>query len=117
MSKTPAKKEQLDLSNLSLHQLRALMPNVKERIVELEETKCQKAFEKMEAAAAEVGMTAEELLKFFKKKEKKKTLENVAPKYKNPNNPEETWSGRGRKPAWIESWLKAGKDLKALEAA
>ena len=33
----------------------------------------------------------------------------VAPKYKNPNNADETWSGRGRKPRWFEAALKSGK--------
>ena len=27
----------------------------------------------------------------------------VLPKYSNPQNPEETWTGRGRSPAWIAS--------------
>src|SRR5690349_737834 len=26
----------------------------------------------------------------------------VQPKYRNPENPEEVWSGRGRKPRWVE---------------
>ncbi len=32
----------------------------------------------------------------------------VAPKYRNPNNPEETWSGRGRSPGWMAAHLEAG---------
>ncbi|MDK8873411.1 H-NS histone family protein [Paracoccus sp. SSJ] len=35
----------------------------------------------------------------------------VAPKYRHPENPEITWSGRGRKPAWIVEGLEAGKSL------
>jgi DNA-binding protein H-NS len=27
----------------------------------------------------------------------------VLPKYSNPENPEETWTGRGRSPAWVAS--------------
>ena len=30
----------------------------------------------------------------------------VAPKYRNPENPSETWSGRGRQPAWYAAALK-----------
>ena len=33
----------------------------------------------------------------------------VSPKYSNPENPEETWTGRGRSPAWIASLRKNGK--------
>lgn len=32
-------------------------------------------------------------------------------KYANPNDPDETWSGRGRKPRWIEAALNSGKSL------
>ncbi|MGA7802317.1 MAG: H-NS histone family protein [Gammaproteobacteria bacterium] len=30
----------------------------------------------------------------------------VAPKYRNPDNPFETWSGRGRQPRWLSAALK-----------
>jgi DNA-binding protein H-NS len=33
----------------------------------------------------------------------------VAPKYRNPDNPEETWAGRGLKPRWLAAALKTGK--------
>lgn len=32
----------------------------------------------------------------------------VFPKYRNPNEPFETWSGRGKKPRWLTAALKAG---------
>jgi DNA-binding protein H-NS len=35
----------------------------------------------------------------------------VLPKYKNPKNPAETWSGRGKQPHWVQAELKAGKKL------
>jgi DNA-binding protein H-NS len=35
----------------------------------------------------------------------------VAPKYRNPENPSETWAGRGLKPRWLEAALKSGKKL------
>ena len=34
-----------------------------------------------------------------------------APKYRHPENAEITWSGRGRKPAWIAEALASGKSL------
>jgi DNA-binding protein H-NS len=36
---------------------------------------------------------------------------SVAPKYQNPENPEETWAGRGLKPRWLAAALKTGKTL------
>src|SRR5579863_8095249 len=35
----------------------------------------------------------------------------VAPKYRNPENPSETWAGRGLKPRWLAAALKKGKTL------
>ena len=33
----------------------------------------------------------------------------VAPKYRNPQNPEETWAGRGLTPKWLTAAMKGGK--------
>lgn len=44
----------------------------------------------------------------------------VAPKYRNPNNPSETWAGRGRQPRWMTAAIKTGKkisDFKITDAA
>jgi len=35
----------------------------------------------------------------------------VLPKYQNPKNPAEKWSGRGRQPLWVQAQLKSGKKL------
>jgi DNA-binding protein H-NS len=35
----------------------------------------------------------------------------VAPKYRNPENPAETWAGRGLRPRWLAAALKTGKTL------
>jgi DNA-binding protein H-NS len=32
----------------------------------------------------------------------------VFPKYQNPSDPSETWSGRGKQPRWLVSALKSG---------
>jgi len=38
----------------------------------------------------------------------------VLPKYRNPANSAETWSGRGKQPAWVVAELKSGKNLDDL---
>jgi DNA-binding protein H-NS len=35
----------------------------------------------------------------------------VFPKYQNPKNPSETWSGRGKQPRWLIPQIRAGKKL------
>lgn len=34
----------------------------------------------------------------------------VAPKYRNPANEKETWSGRGRQPLWLAALTGAGRE-------
>ncbi|GLR89965.1 H-NS histone family protein [Bradyrhizobium iriomotense] len=35
----------------------------------------------------------------------------VRPKYRNPKNPAQTWSGRGKLPRWLDPQLRAGRKL------
>jgi DNA-binding protein H-NS len=45
------------------------------------------------------------------------TRGKVAPKYRNPENPSETWAGRGLKPRWLSAALKSGKKLEHFSIA
>ena len=40
-----------------------------------------------------------------------KPLGKVAPKYRNPSNPAETWAGRGKQPRWLAVYTDAGRKL------
>ena len=35
----------------------------------------------------------------------------VPPKYRNPDQPSETWAGRGKRPRWLLKQLKSGKRI------
>ncbi|AXK70911.1 H-NS histone family protein [Lysobacter sp. TY2-98] len=35
----------------------------------------------------------------------------VAPKYRNPENANETWSGRGKQPRWLQAFTDKGRAL------
>jgi DNA-binding protein H-NS len=39
----------------------------------------------------------------------------VFPKYQNPAEPSETWSGRGKRPRWLVSALKSGKPIEDFQ--
>ncbi|MGJ8530128.1 H-NS histone family protein [Maritalea sp.] len=48
---------------------------------------------------------------------KKKTSSRrgkVAPKYRNPNDPSMTWSGRGIKPIWVRDHLDNGGSIESI---
>jgi DNA-binding protein H-NS len=35
----------------------------------------------------------------------------VSPKFRNPKQPSETWSGRGKQPRWLVAQLRSGKRI------
>jgi DNA-binding protein H-NS len=39
------------------------------------------------------------------------TLGGQKPKYRDPTNQFNTWSGRGRKPEWLRKYLADGRDI------
>jgi DNA-binding protein H-NS len=39
-----------------------------------------------------------------------KRRSQVKPKYRDPGKPENTWSGRGRMPRWLQERVDAGED-------
>jgi DNA-binding protein H-NS len=39
----------------------------------------------------------------------------VEPKFRNPADPTETWSGRGKQPHWVRNLLAAGRSLDDLK--
>jgi DNA-binding protein H-NS len=41
----------------------------------------------------------------------------VAAKYRNPDNPSETWAGRGLRPRWLAAAIKDGKKLEDFAIA
>jgi DNA-binding protein H-NS len=63
--------------------------------------------EKMAAMAKEHGFDMGEL---FDKRRKGKG--SVAPKYRDPKNSENTWTGRGRMPRWMVAAIKGSKAKK-----
>lgn len=109
-------KPTVDLSKMTVEELHELVARAQERIAELEEEKRREAFAKIEEAAAAVGLSPAELLKHFGAAKGRATGAKGAALYRNPENPAETWSGRGRKPGWVEAWLAAGKGLDGLKA-
>ena len=38
----------------------------------------------------------------------------IKPKYRNPADRTQTWTGRGRQPAWVQDALRKGKTLEQL---
>jgi DNA-binding protein H-NS len=68
-----------------------------------------KVLGKIVALAKDAGITAADIAKALGAVKPAKAKE-VAPKYRNPANPEQTWTGRGVSPSWVQA-LKASGTL------
>lgn len=66
---------------------------------------------KMVALAGESGFELDELLGAGKRGGKRGP---VAVKYRNPKDPSQTWTGRGRKPNWVNDALKKGQKIESF---
>ncbi|MFD1795092.1 H-NS histone family protein [Paracoccus aurantiacus] len=100
----------LDIDNLSLKDLQELRTKVERAIVSFEERKRREAMAAADAAAREHGFSLNELTGVKASRRGGK----VAPKYANPEDPSQTWTGRGRRPQWVQAALSAGKSLDDL---
>ncbi len=76
---------------------------------------------KIVALIKKAGLSAQDIVKAMKgmRGRKKATTSKlagrkVAPKYRNPQDKFQTWTGRGRMPAWAAELSEAGKLEKAL---
>jgi len=69
---------------------------------------------KVTAASSALGISLTELFGLSKKPDpepKERKRREVKVKYRNPDNPEETWSGRGRPPQWMQAKLDGNAEL------
>jgi DNA-binding protein H-NS len=48
------------------------------------------------------------------KEKARRPYPKVHPKYRNPERPSETWSGRGKQPRWVGAQLGTGKKITDL---
>lgn len=95
----------INLKDLSLKELKQLRKDVDAAIERYDANMRAQALNELEARAKSLGYSLSELMGGKTKRAK------AEPKYRNPANPDETWTGRGRKPKWILAALAAGSEL------
>mgnify|MGYP000231598086 FL=1 len=71
-------------------------------------SKLLETVEQIHALAASVGMTLEEVVSKRAAEKPKPDRAPVPVKYRNPDNPDETWTGRGKRPNWLRDAIDAG---------
>jgi DNA-binding protein H-NS len=110
-----AKSNSVDLSKLSIEELQTLIQDAQAEIVSRREAERERVLEQMRELAGSLGMTLEEVVRG--EKGQKGGPGSVPPKYRHPDNPALTWTGRGKRPAWVAEWLSSGKSLEDAATA
>ena len=95
----------MDLTSLSLAELKKLHKDVASAIANFEDRAKSKARAELEAQARALGFSLAELVGVDAPRKRAP----ASAKYANPANASETWSGRGRKPAWFAAAIAACK--------
>ncbi len=89
-----------DYNALPLDQLRTLHREVGALIAQ----RRNEALEQVKQQIAVLGFNIDDLVPRTKKGSK-------SVKYRDPNAPEQTWSGRGKRPLWLQDKLAHGRSL------
>lgn len=107
------------LQTMNLDELKELRKNLDRAIASYETRKRQEALSAVEQAAKEHGFKLSELMSDRPPGKGRKSgveASSDPARYANPENPEQTWSGRGRRPQWVEDALESGRTLEDLTA-
>ena len=104
------------ISTIPTPKLKALFKDIETELKHREVTDKKKALERMRDIAAEYGLTLSEVINKdgrvdSKKPKRKNADQSHKTKYSNPENPTQTWSGRGQQPKWVKEALAKGKTL------
>ena len=118
MARTAEGIEHFDFQNLSDEQLREVLARVKAIIDERVRNRIDEYRQMAREAGYELSLT--KIGEGSRYRQSRSQVSGgdqrsvVAPRYRNPDNPAETWSGRGHRPQWMKAQLDAGKKLEEL---
>lgn len=106
-------KERMGITMIEKSQLDSLsdenLKQIEKWIKEIRAENKRNALKNIADNLLQAGFSKGELLDYLGK-----SLEETGPKYKNPDNEEETWSGKGRKPNWFKAKIAEGMTLEQL---
>ena len=97
------------LSELSLKELNDVQSATTARINEVQATEKEALNAKIEQQIKDAGFNVAEFLG------KGGTPAQKTVKFQDPTNPNNTWGGRGKKPAWLTQKLSEGKSLDSFK--
>jgi DNA-binding protein H-NS len=101
-----------DLSGLSENELQNIIENAEKALKMKQDGKRKEVVAQIKELAASIGVSID--IHENDKRSLRKGVK-VAPKYQNPQNPAQKWTGRGVAPKWFQSLLDSGIDKSQLE--
>ncbi len=104
----------VDLNAMSKDDLLKLKSDVEKAIVNAEKRALQEARAAAEKAVAEFGLSLDDITGGNKTKTTAAKKPGQA-RYRNPEDPTQTWTGKGRQPLWFKTALSKGIDPETLE--
>ncbi|MEO5625284.1 MAG: H-NS histone family protein [Dokdonella sp.] len=102
----------IDLNSMDDNQLSELIARAAARQEELVKERASKLREKINALVKAEGFGLHEVLE--RAGTRGKARRKVKPKFHNPADVSQTWSGRGKRPNWFRAALSAGNKEKDL---
>ena len=114
----------MDYENMSRKELMQLRANIDKAIASVGDRERRNALQAAEDAARQHGFTLTELMPLMgnaqgrgrgRRSGSTSSGPANAPRYRNPDNAEQTWSGRGRRPRWVHEAEAAGRSLAEME--
>ncbi len=100
-----------DISKLSVEELKRLTAEAEALIESKKDQAVEDAYNQIIAIAETTGLSLEQFIEYGAQKRKKTTRKAVEPRYRNTNNPTETWTGRGKQPRWLVAEIEKGAKL------
>lgn len=101
-----------DFQNLSADELQAVISNAEKALKSKKANQRKEIIAQIKDLAASIDI-AIDIQETEKKSSRKGT--KAAIKYRHPENPEQTWTGRGVMPRWMRALLDAGHSKSEFE--
>ncbi|MGB0847683.1 MAG: H-NS family nucleoid-associated regulatory protein [Thiolinea sp.] len=98
----------INIADLTVEQLQKLKADIEVASQQRRQTELVELRTKVDDLIDNSPFTLEEVL------EARKLRKPVAPKYRHPEDSSMTWTGRGRRPRWVDECLDNGQSLEDL---
>ena len=105
----------VDLKSMTRKDLEKLRKDVDAALQKVEARELKMAHDAAAKAAADYGYSLSDLAAISGGSKRGGAKTVSAPKYRNPADASQTWTGKGRQPEWYKAEMSKGTDPQTLE--